>query len=248
MFDKKKKIREYFETPEPKFPTATFVIGIFLILIGTSNKDTTLFLLIGLVVLVASLFNYSNVKKRYEALPSDQQIDLWLEEELTRIMDTNALDKLGLDRDELVKSSLIIPGPIFWKVDGVPLKDILQKLGKDKFFRYSILNIEIFIFTAHYLANYGCVYNFLKNTTINEHTNEFFYKDVVSVRTDTQSSAYTLIGGEKLEHSQTFQLNLSGDQVSVVINDKKLKSNSKMTSRVDEAVQSIRAMLRDKKS
>jgi hypothetical protein len=51
-----------------------------------------------------------------------------------------------------------------------------------------------------------------------------------------------------MEHAQAFQLNLPGDRVTVVIDHASLKTSSEMTSRVDKAVQSIRTMIRQKKS
>ena len=127
------------------------------------------------------------------------------------------------------------------------MKDILMKKGKDGFNRYSIWTIQVFAFTENYLCSYKCQYNWIKNTYINESTNEFFYKDVVSVKTDTISSAYALMNGQRLVHSEAFQLKLGGDEVTVITNDANLNTSSVMVSKAEKAVQSIRAMLRDKK-
>jgi len=95
---------------------------------------------------------------------------------------------------------------------------------------------------------YSCYYNWLRHTYVNEATNEFFYKDVVSVKTLTTSSAYTLRNNRQLVNSQAFQLKLSGDEVSVITNANELKTSSVMDSKIDKVVQSIRAILREKKS
>jgi len=56
------------------------------------------------------------------------------------------------------------------------------------------------------------------------------------------------MNGERLEKAQSFQLNLSGDSVKIIIDDTSLKTSSEMTSKVDKVVQSIRTMIRQKKS
>jgi len=70
----------------------------------------------------------------------------------------------------------------------------------------------------------------------------------VSVKTLTTSSAYTLRNNRQLVNSQAFQLKLSGDEVSVITNANELKTSSVMDSKIDKVVQSIRAILREKKS
>ena len=55
------------------------------------------------------------------------------------------------------------------------------------------------------------------------------------------------MNGQQMVHSEAFQLKLMGDEVTVITNDASLKTSSAMTSKAEKAVQSIRAMLRDKK-
>ena len=251
MSDKRNQIKEYFEAPKPSFPTKALLIGIVVLIIGIAIGEAVTIiigLLLGAGIIIFPILSYNKAKQRFEARPSDRQMDAWLIEDFQHIIDKDALDKLGLDKDELIKDSLVIPGPVFWSVNGINTDEVVRRLGNDNYFRYSVWNVEVFLFTQNYLANYGCTYNWLRNTSVNEHTNEFFYKDVVSVKTATESSAYTLKDGKRMEHSQTFQLNLSGDQVTVVTNDENLKTSSEMISQVDKAVQSIRTMLREKKA
>jgi hypothetical protein len=250
MSDKSTQIKEFFLAPEPKFPTISVVVGGVAIFIGLAigSGAAAAGILIGLAVIGLGVLFYNKAKQRYEARPTDQQMDAWLREDFQHIGDRDALESLGLDETQLERKSLRIAGPIYWQVDGVSPDEVLRKVGKDGSYRYSVWRVEIFAFTKNYLADYGCVYNWLRNTSVNEHTNEFFYKDVVSVKTASESTAYTLKDGQRMEHSQTFQLKLSGDQVQVVTNNGQLKTSAAMTSDVDAAVQSIRTMLREKKA
>ena len=225
------------------------IVGIFCIFLAFGAKENVeisqrmLFFFSGAVFLY---FGYNIFKNGHNSL-SESQLDLWLEEDIQEVIKKRPYDKLGISKADLVAESLLVLGPIYWNVSGFDVKDILMKKGKDGFNRYSIWTIQVFAFTENYLCSYKCNYNWIKNTYINESTNEFFYKDVVSVKTDTVSSAYTLMNGQRLVHSEAFQLKLAGDEITVITNDDSLNTSSVMVSKAEKAVQSIRAMLRDKK-
>jgi hypothetical protein len=194
------------------------------------------------------LYKKRKIKLRENLLsPSESQLDAWLEEDIQNVILNRPYDKLGVLKEDLLGESLLVVGPIFWDTNGFSKEDILTKKGKDGINRYTTWTIQVFAFTENYLCSYKCNYNWIKNTYINESTNEFFYKDVVSVKTDTISSAYTLMNGQRLVHSEAFQLKLAGDEITVITNDASLNTSSVMVSKAEKAVQSIRAMLRDKK-
>lgn len=207
--------------------------------------------LVGILIIAVCLippYLLFNKYKQKGNLPSETQLDNWLDEDIQAILKERPFNKLGISKDDLVAESMLVVGPIYWNVSGFDVNDILMKTGKDGFNRYSIWTVQLFLFTENYLCSYKCNYNWLKNTYINESTNEFFYKDVVSVKTDTVSSAITLKDGQHLVQSEAFQLKLMGDEVTVITNDASLKTSNAMTSKAEKAVQSIRVMLRDKKS
>jgi hypothetical protein len=246
------QIYDYFFVPKPTINFKLIIGGIVLFIIGIliGGSAAIIFILAGLGLAGVPILLYSNKKKKYDARPTDQQMDQWITEDIKDILEKDSLDKLGLDKSQLEGAeSLFIPGPVYWSVNGIDGNDIVRRLSNDgTHYKYSCYNIQVFHFTKNYLANYGCFYNWLKNTSVNESTNEFFYKDVVSVKTLTTSSAYTLRDGARLENSQSFQLKLSGDEVTVVTNAANLKTSSVMDSKVDKAVQAIRTLLREKKT
>lgn len=248
--DKREQITNWFKYTKPTlgiillfcFAGGIATLGGFLQL-SSGDFMAYLSLIVGIFFLLYILFMYMKSNN----LPSDSQMDTWLMEDINEIIKDRPYNKLGISKNEMVAEPLLVVGPIYWNVSGFDIKDIKMKKGEDGFNRYSILVVQVFLFTENYLCSYKCNYNWLKNTYINESTNEFFYKDVVSVKTDTISSAYTLMNGQKLVHSEAFQLKLSGDEVTVITNDASLNTSSVMTSKAEKAVQSIRAMLRDKK-
>jgi hypothetical protein len=251
--EKREKIKKYFREdifkakPEygatviPFMGAGLFLLSFYLITIKTGPG--ILVLLISICLIISGLIQYSINSSR----PSDSQMDEWLEEDIKAIIKNRPYDKLGISKADLVAETLLVVGPVYWNVSGFDVKDIMMKKGKDGFNRFSIWTIQVFMFTENYLCSYKCQYNWIKNTYINESTNEFFYKDVVSVKTDTISSAYTLMNGQRMVHSEAFQLKLAGDEITVITNDASLNTSSVMVSKAEKAVQSIRTMLRDKK-
>ncbi|OMP29949.1 phage holin family protein [Mangrovimonas sp. DI 80] len=220
------------------------LFGLFALLSGNFSFGILVGLIIFAGVPAFIFYNYS----RKNTLPTESQLDNWLDEDIQAIIKDRPFNKLGISKEDLVAESMLVVGPIYWYVNGFDQNDILAKEGKDGFNRFTAWTVQLFMFTENYLCSYKCDYNWLKNTYINESTNEFFYKDVVSVKTDTISSAHTLKDGQQMVHSEAFQLKLMGDEVTVITNDASLKTSSTMTSKAEKAVQSIRVMLRDKKS
>lgn len=247
--EKREQIRKWFLKNEvdAKFKLLFLIIGGLFTLVGLfmlSDDEGFFAPILGIGCGIFFLYKYFTISG--ESI-SESELDKWLEDDIRTIIKNRPYDKLGISKEDLVAESLLVVGPIYWNTSGFDVKDILMKKGKDGFNRYSVWTIQVFCFTENYLCSYKCHYNWIKNTYINESTNEFFYKDVVSVKTDTISSAYTLMNGQRLVHSEAFQLKLSGDEITVITNDASLNTSSVMVSKAEKAVQSIRAMLRDKK-
>jgi hypothetical protein len=245
--EKREQIKKWFlaNDKNAQFKGLLLIVGLVFVLIGFWMLSEGELIAIGAIGLGGYfLWGWFNTSK---SSLTESELDRWLEEDIQEVIKSRPFDKLGITKNDLVAESLLVVGPIYWSTSGFDVKDILMKKGKDGFNRYSVWTIQVFCFTENYLCSYKCHYNWIKNTCINESTNEFFYKDVVSVKTDTISSAYTLMNGQRLVHSEAFQLKLAGDEITVITNDASLNTSSVMVSKAEKAVQSIRAMLRDKK-
>jgi hypothetical protein len=184
----------------------------------------------------------------------DSDIDNQFKNDLDEIA-KRALDKLGLDEDddltESRKEPLILKGPILWETSGVNNKDLLWKKGKDNTVRFAINRVTVIYFSKHLLGAYACDFNFIKDVTLNERTDEYFYRDIVSVSTNETSTSYTLPNGTKLTHSREFRLSLSnGEAIQVFIDSGKLTKITQgniPTEEAEKAVQIIRKILKEKK-
>lgn len=236
--EKRKSIQKYYA----KFPTWA-VICIIIGVVAFSFSVVVALVLIG-----------AGAAGLYFALggkATDQEIDKYWAEDLAETSKV-ALGKVGLDQSELVAESLQITGPILWGTNGVRSEELCWKKGADNRIRFSVQRVTVILFTENQIACYSCDYNSIRGVALNEATDEYFYKDVVSVSTKTESSNLSLPNGVRLESSQYFALTTSGGTaVRVLVSDPRLAELTQgdiPTQSVDKAINAVRAMLRQKKA
>ena len=198
--------------------------------------------------------------------PSDKQMDAWLDIDLEDAS-KHALKKLSLHEDDLVAESVYVIGPRFWDIGD---SRIGFRKGKDKVIRYTPVGITIIFFTQHQLVGYQCALDLLTGHPLNEGSDEYFYKDVVSVTTKTESVTIHLTKGDvktfkkasldklvendmlHFKMAEKFVLTTSGGTaLQVVLRDPNLAElvggGTLPTDRADAAIRSVRKMLREKK-
>ena len=234
--EKKAGVVKYF-VEFPKWAVWMIVIGVPLVFAYG----------IGLILIIIGIVGLVNYFKR----PTDQQMDLWTSEEVQMVM-KKALSKQGIDDAELVGDAIPITGPRLWDTAGAP---IWFRKGKDGVLRYTPVNVTILSMTQNQLLTYQCVLDLTTGNPMNESTDEYFYKDVVSVATKTESITKQLTNGDVLQMNtaETFVLTTSGGtSVQVLLRDPKLIEHMGggeiPTSAAERAIQSVRKMLREKKS
>lgn len=101
----------------------------------------------------------------------------------------------------------------------------------------------------------------LSGKNLNTNTDEYFYKDVVSISTKTIFRTYKIedkklakeLGGKNIElnEAETFSLTTSGGtSVEIILRDPKLTKlmGEIPTIQSEKTIQSVRKMLRDKKT
>ncbi|WP_295119089.1 hypothetical protein [uncultured Chitinophaga sp.] len=183
--------------------------------------------------------------------PTDQTVDNWLQEDVKKIIE-QSYERLGMDRTEEVREPLVIISPVYWKLEGVSLKEMVFRKGKDKMLRFSIYQVTIFHMQEQLTGAYICHYNFMRNGALYEKTSEYHYKDIVSVSTQQAIVKYHLPEGIKLIHVKEFGLSVaSGESIKVVIALDTIAEREKAQLRptgAEQAVNVIRGMLRLKKA
>jgi hypothetical protein len=273
---KSQAIREFFLAPKPFIDTRAIVIGTVLALVGLLSVVQGLHsfggVLLGAGILGASclplgarvkdrqptnemayfsIARYSGAKTRFEGRPPLEHVLEWRAEGFAGTGKRSA-ERLGLD--ETTRDPICVVGPLFddtiAKDDpakGFTNDDILRRWVGNGFL-YSTYRISVFHFTADFLGAYQANYNLIRDISTDELTDEFFYDDVVAVRTQTESSNHPIKTGERLEQSKMFSLAVSsGDRISVILNDPKFKTTPELETLGGQAIANIRSMLRQHK-
>jgi hypothetical protein len=260
---KRKKIQKYFEG-FPWWTIVFIVLGLIVILIGVV-AHWKVSVMVGVFLMVSGIVG---IIASQSGKPSDNQIDDWLEFDRQTLI-TKSKAKLGLDESQIVSD----PYEFFvwlWldrDVDryGIPDEDIKQKRGKVPckylhFYyyrvRHSAWRLQVFYPTEHYLASYGCAFDFLRGKFVREGTAEIYYKDITILETDTEDRIDLKDTGLKKSKYERFILKVSsGDTITIWIPskyliDQELKDSvSEIPStQCEKVVQSMRKMIQPKKS
>ena len=241
---KRSKIRNYFK-PFPKWAVWMILIGLGVMLIGSQAGGGAV--VMGLLLAVIGGFV---VYSQGQGKATDQEMDQFLNEDLT-VLGKHGLNKVGVDGTELVGEPV--------QVTGFPRSlggaEFRYKKGKDNIIRFTPTQATLVFFTQNQLVAYSCAYDSTTGKPLNESTEEYFYRDVVAVSTKTTSVGLNLgkeLGMVQATAAEEFTLTTSGGtSISVVLKDaslvQKMGGGDLPTTRAENAVQSIRRMLRDKK-
>ena len=171
------------------------------------------------------------------ALPSDTEINDWLEEDIHHL-GNEALRKtfVGTPLDEnfvplhiLAYAKLQDPLKIRKCLPDLIGKPDLEKhleaiksgsILDEKFdIFYGIYYFEFFILRDKILANFGCFYDFITGRIYGEHTKEMYYNDIVAltIRQEYQEPRLTWLALPRITLS-TFSLSLkSGERIEVTL-------------------------------
>ena len=122
---------------------------------------------------------------RYGGRPTDAEIDAQRDSFMSALKD-QALRKLGIDEEETkIAPPLFLRGYSFGcSVLGDKANmELCDKKGKDGFWRSPECVLSAFFFTEHEIHYYSRTVS-LVSDAFKERTEEFFYKDIVSIKTE----------------------------------------------------------------
>lgn len=249
--NKRDHIKKYFK-PFPKSAVWLIILGVPLLAAFG----------LGLILIIAGIWRIASWGKK----PMDRQMDEWLEEDLQR-MEKITLERIGLDESELKSDTVLLTGLRFWNIGGA---EIGIRKGKDDIIRFTPLGVTVINFTEHQLVAYQCALDLMTGNPLSESTDEYFYRDIVSVSTQTESMTWDkamlaseglaktplvgLIKHGKLQFNAAnmFVLTTSGGtSIEVVLDDptfiESMGGGSIPSEHADKAIAAVRKMLREKK-
>jgi hypothetical protein len=239
---KRESIQKYFMSKFPKWAVWLIIIGALMLLGPAVVK------IIGVILVVGSIFAIYNSMQ----LASDAEIDEWLQEDLGKLT-KRSLEKMGIDESELVSEGVLITGP---RVSNLGPSRFGSRKGRDNVLRFTPVNSYLINFTQNQLLVYNCALDRITGNPVNETVDEYFYRDVVSVQTSTETVNINLPGSElnglQCNAAEFFKLTTSGGtSVSMMMRDptlsQKLGGGEMPITVAERAIQTIRKMLREKK-
>jgi hypothetical protein len=191
---------KYFESVSYKGGIALGVIGFILLLTGKSGAVLVGLLFAGL----GAFLIYRQVAGRPTDGDIDRQVRTVLEE-----LPQRALKKLALDADEVKLIDPIIVGghPLGSRGSGFRVK-----IGKDGKFRSSIFEGIAIFFAEQELHAYKYQVSLVKKNESSDRTDVYFYRDVVSVSTRSDSTSALVVGKANPQtlNTEVFTLTTSG--------------------------------------
>lgn len=188
------KNKKYFKPINWKIPGIVIAVG--LLLLGASP-------VVGLIVVaVGGVLIYLQIGGR----PSDSQIDQICKNEIADVKQ-KALSKLGIDEDEVkLIEPILINGPYYRNI----VSQVLTRQGSDGRRRSSNFEAIVLFFSESQIHSYSYRFSLVANEK-NETTDEYFYKDVVSVATSSNSLAVKdFAGKDATVNFEEFKLTTSG--------------------------------------
>jgi len=215
---------------------------------------------------IKNYFSDTVFKKRID----DAEYDRLINQSLSGI-DQLALDKVCISREDCIKEPVMIIGPPnFKRLSGL---EFHIKKGKDNYLRYMPLGITVYNFASHSLLAYQCDFDPTTGNNLNDSTFEYFYNDIVSFETVTESGSHTdydwkdkilksipilksIVDTGKViqaDLAQKFILTTSGgSRLSVTLSEDILKEITKggsfQLSKASKSINVVRRIIRGKKS
>lgn len=224
------KNKRYFEEVSYKGANALIVWGIiiavigFIVLAAAKSAVGVIFLLIGAGMIVGSVFVRKNTNSK---IVTDQDYEAQIANNLVGLRE-RAMNKLGLDEDEVNEIEPI-------KLDGFRYGNGGElKIGKDGLYRSSKYEAIMLFFSQNEVHIYKWMFDTLEKEQ-RESTEVYFYKDVVSVSTQTDTIE---VGSTKLDNESFKLTTTGGTYVSVSIRD---------AEHAQRSINAMRALIKNKK-
>lgn len=187
-----KKNAKYFKPLNLKVPIILIIVGLIVLF----SIDT----FVGLLIVAAGI---AWIVLQIKGKPTDEDIDAAVTSQLKN-MKMRALKKLGVDEDEVSEIT-----PITF--DGyVYDKRAIIKRGKDGKYRSSKYQAVMFLFSSNEVHCFTYDFSIVENSQ-KESTDVYFYKDIVSVSTQTDGTEYSVGKGKSSQFDyEYFKLTTTG--------------------------------------
>ena len=248
MQDKREIIQSLFELDEKdkeksfsytKYAYFLIVAGIILLFTSYGGYTGNMYIIAGAMIVIGlflirkklnSLFDFSE----YE-IPNDEKIKQYFNDDIEKSVLSKAFSLHGINVSKINQYDIIkifIPQPLEEK-DVMRLSD-----GSVMTSRWKVI---LFFFGKYSLFYYECLYNWIEDTLSNDISNEFFYENTASIKTENKE-INSGINNDKLIIS-----NVSGDKIECDLPDDTINIPSDFKINVEMLLGKMRKIIREKR-
>ncbi len=265
---KRELIRNFFHYDEVLFPSlwefdilVTYIsvaLGIFIVFYFNPSFPTYLIaavaLAVGFYFALRWIEPYYKKKREYSKRPTPELMQYWLVDDIKNIIKPAAKDLLSIPSSVPDENYIIIPYPIFWEQGSIP-EDALLKGDVGGSFIYSAYRIQILVVAESFISLYTCDYNWVENSILNAQTQEFFFEDISSINTATESLEYKIFDERDKEDAPTVGNvpviiihNKGNEEMKVIVDIPALNVTPKIRQNTIRIMQVLRILLRNRRA
>ncbi len=219
--------KKYFAPTNLGAPIKIIAVGVVLFLIGAAAP---VMFAVGLVVIGIGAFMIYN---KVGGMVTDAEVQAAINANGARAR-AAGLSKLGLDPAQAnLIEPVVLPGPDFSNSGG------RAKRGKDGRVRTAANKVLVLFFSEHLVHCYTYRFDVTDPSVQKHETDEYFYKDVVSVATATEEERLNVKGKSETVNFDAFLLrNAGGETLKIAAYD---------TDDLNSAINGMRALIKQKK-
>ena len=212
-------------------------------------------LLLGLAFLITGLFL---IRKKLNNLfyfdESDNLNEETIEKKFFSDVDKTVLTRIfkifGIQKHKITEENIFkIFVPVYSTASETETNFLRTQLD-DETNIYSHWQIHVIITGKNFISYYSCSYNWLDNKLNNEISDEFYYADIASIKSEFSEEKFEISDDEisKAENTKRFIItNVSGDKIEFVSEKPALNLNEYFKTDTEELVRNIRQIIRKKR-
>lgn len=198
-------------------------------------------------------------QKRYNDRISPFMLNNYLLERCSKKILKRAIEYLQVDTENMKPEQfIVIPYPVFHRTKNIK-DDFIQRLKSDKkceqynddanYYNYSYWNIQVLILTERYISFYFCGYNLLTDEIMNERSNEYFYHEIATIKTEVNEVSFVSKWHENpiTEAMITKIIHNSGDILNLITEIPALEQPPQTVIDIEKVEKTIRMLLRHAK-
>lgn len=209
------------------------VLGVLGVILSIGLHTLTIFFIACISFILAVVQYYDH----FHGMPSDKDVSNIIGMDLQGY-EKIALAALGLVDGDVVGKYIYLWSPEERDIDKVEnhikLIPFRLRLGQDGLYRFVYYKVTVLVPTEHYLGYFSCLHSILNKRYTNYQTGEYYYEEVVSLR--TKGSRHLTLS---FTDGDSFSVEIPSDNMARYL----YQSHHVRFVRFETAVQSIRKMI-----